>query len=199
MCFFASDKITYMKFIIPAALLLIFFFQNCSSTLKVHTDSAKNLDFSQYKTFDFYEIKEEHLQMKEVNRRRLAMAIELELGYKGIKRNTNDPDLLVNLYSFLNSGERVTSTSGNNSGIGYYGAATPYGTGVGISISSPSSSSQYYSKGTVTFHLVDRKENKLISESLAKIDATDNDSAERIINYIVKRVYGDIPDKVKRR
>ena len=137
--------------------------------------------------------------MKEVNRRRLAMAIELELGYKGIKRNVNDPDLLVNLYSFLNTSERVTTSNTNTSGVGYYGAATPYGTAVGISISSPSSHSQFYSKGTVTFHLVDRQRNKLISEGLAKIEATENDDAERIIAYTVKKVYKDIPDQVKRR
>jgi hypothetical protein len=92
----------------------------CSSSLKVYSEYDKKVDFSQYKTFSFYEIKEEHLKMKEVNRRRLAMAIELELGMKGIKRNIDNPDLLVNLYSFINRKENVTTTTNQNA-VGYYG------------------------------------------------------------------------------
>ena len=181
-----------MKYSLIAALLIALIFQNCSSSLKVYSEHDKKVDFSQYKTFDFYEIKEEHLEMKKVNRRRLAMAIELELGMKGIKRNINDPDLLVNLYSFINRKENVTSTT-NQSALGYYGAASPYGTAIGVSVSPPRSYSSYYTTGTVTFHLVDRKENKLVLEGIAKIDASETDDADRIINYTVKKVFKPIP------
>ena len=158
----------------------------------MYSESNKEVDWSQYKTFDFFEIKEEHLQMKEVNRRRLAMAIELELGMKGMKRNINNPDLLVNLYSFLNRKEYL-STASNESAVGYYGAASPYGTTIGISVSPSKAYSGYETNGTVTFHLVDREENTLVLEGLAKIDATETDDAERIINYTVKKVFSPIP------
>ena len=178
--------------IISAILLIIL--QGCSSALKVYSEYDKKVDFSQYKTFNFYEIEEEHLKMKEVNRRRLAMAIELELGRKGIKRNIENPDLLLNLYSFINRKENVTSTT-NQSAVGYYGAASPYGTAIGISVSNPRSYSSYYTDGTVTFHLVDREQNKLVLEGLAKIDASESDDADRIINYAVQKVFKTIPDK----
>ena len=168
---------------------------SCSAPMKIYTTYDKTVDFSSYKTFNFYEIKEEYLQIKEVNRRRLAMAIELELGYKGIKKVSENPDLLINLYSSINRRE-VTTT--NQGGVGYYGAASPYGMGVGISISPPTSYSNTYTTGTVTFDLVDRKENKLILEGIATIDATQSDDADRMINYTVKDVFKDIPDKVKR-
>jgi len=173
---------------------LVLFFCSCSSSIKVYSEHDNKVDFSQYKTFNFYEIKEEHLAMKEVNRRRLAMAIEVELGMKGIKRDVNDPDLLVNLYSFINRKESVTTTNNQNA-IGYYGAASPYGTSIGVSVSSPRSHSSYYTKGTVTFHLVDREQNKLVLEGLAKIDASEADDPERIINYAVKKVFKPIPYK----
>ncbi len=176
-------------FIIP---LVIF---GCSSSLKVYTTHDKSADLTSYKTFDFYEIKEEHLKLKEVNRRRLAMAIEVELGYKGIKRSVNDPDLLVNLYSLINRSETTVTNEG---GVGYYGAASPYGTAIGISVSPPGNYSKYYTTGSVTIDLVDRIENTLILEGVAKIDATDNDDADRMINYTVKKVFEKIPDKVKR-
>jgi len=183
-----------MKYNLLVLIIVSLILHSCSSSLKVYSEHDKKTDFSQYKTFNFYEIKEEHLAMKEVNRRRLAMAIEVELGMKGIKRNINDPDLLVNLYSFINRKESTTTTN-NQSAVGYYGAASPYGTSIGISVSNPRSYSSYYTKGTVTFHVVDRKRNKLVLEGLAKVDATESDDADRIINYTVKKVFKPIPYK----
>jgi len=168
---------------------------SCSTPIKVFTTADKTVDFSSYKTFDFYEITEQQLPLKEVNRRRLAMAIELELGYKGIKRSVNDPDLLVNLYSAMN---RREVTGGNTGGVGYYGAAMPYGAGVGISVSPPSSFSTTYTRGTVKVDLVDRQENRLVVRGIATIDARENDNAVRMINYTVKDVFKDIPDQIKR-
>lgn len=176
---------------IPLFLILVLFIYSCNSSLKIYTTHDKNADFSSYKTFDFYEIKEEHLKMKEVNRRRLAMAIELELGMKGIKRSINEPDLLVNLYSMINRTESLT-TSSNQGGVGYYGAASPYGTAIGISVS-PGNYSRYYTKGTVTIDLVDRVQNKLILEGVAKVDAREGEDADRMINYTVKKIFKKIP------
>ncbi len=187
-------KTGIMKLNIFITICISLLLASCSSALKVYSEHDKEADFSQYKTFSFYEIKEEHLKMKEVNRRRLAMAIELELGRKGIKRSVDNPDLLVNLYSFINRKENITTNS-NQSAVGYYGAASPYGTAIGISVSNPRSYSSYYTNGTVTFHLVDRKQNKLVLEGLAKIDASESDDADRIINYAVKKVFKPIPDK----
>lgn len=182
---------------IKISILLAFALYSCSTSLKVHTTQEKNVDFKSYKTFDFYEIKEDHLRMKEVNRRRLAMAIELELGYKGYKRSINNPDLLVNLYSLINRTENLNSS--NTSSVGYYGAATPYGAGIGVSVSPKGKYSEYYTKGTVTIDLVDRVQNKLILEGVAKVDAGSGDDADRMINYTVKKVFQKIPDAVKRR
>ena len=61
-------KIRYLLFIVPFILLY-----SCGGPLKVYTTQEKDVDFKSYKTFDFYEIKEEHLKLMEVNRRRLAM------------------------------------------------------------------------------------------------------------------------------
>lgn len=177
-------------------LVLVFGLYSCSNTLKVYSTHEKDVDFKSYKTFDFYDIKEEHLSLKEVNRRRLAMAIELELGYKGYKRHNENPDLLVNLYSLMN---RTVNTAEKTSSVGYYGAATPYGAGIGVSVSPQGKYSEYYAQGTVTIDLVDRVENRLILEGVAKIDAGSSDDANRIINYTVKKVFADIPDAVKRR
>jgi hypothetical protein len=181
---------------LPFFLLLALFIYSCSNSLKIYTTHEKSADFNSYKTFDFYEIKEEHLRMKEVNRRRLAMAIELELGMKGIKRNINEPDLLVNLYSMMSRSENLNA---NSSAVGYYGAASPYGTSIGISVSNPGNNTPYYTKGSVTIDLVDRKQNQLILEGVAQVDAGAGEDADRMINYTVKKIFKEIPDAVKRR
>ena len=185
-----------MKITTFLSLILISLLFGCSSSLKVYTTHEKDVDFTAYKTFDFYEIKEEHLRLKEVNRRRLAMAIELELGYKGIKRSVNEPDLLVNLYSLIN---RTENTVEQTSSVGYYGAASPYGTAIGISVSPQGKYSEYYTKGTVTIDLVDRVKNQLILEGVAKVDAGSSEDADRMINYTVQKVFKKIPDAQKRR
>jgi len=192
----AIKNTEYMKIKILILFIISFAVYSCSSPLKVYTSHEKDVDYGSYKTFDFYEIKEDHLRMKEVNRRRLAMAIELELGYKGMKRSINNPDLLVNLYSLIN---RTENTAEKTSSVGYYGAATPYGAGIGISVSPQSKYSEYYTQGTVTIDLVDRVQNRLILEGVAKVDAGSGDDADRMINYTVKEVFKKIPDAVKRR
>ncbi|NJN25176.1 MAG: DUF4136 domain-containing protein [Cyclobacteriaceae bacterium] len=180
-----------MKLIFPIGLLVLSMMYACSSSTKVYSSRDKSVDFSKYKTFDFYEIKEEHLKIKEVNRRRLAMAIELELGQKGIKKSVNEPDLLVNIYSLLNQTENTYST--NPSRVGYYGGVSPYGLGVGIVVS-PESHTEYYTRGSVTIDLVDRQENKLVLEGVANIDAGNDEDADRIINYSVKKIFSEIPN-----
>lgn len=178
-----------------STLVLILFLSSCSSALKVYTTHDKKVDFKNYKTFNFYEIKEENLKLKEVNRRRLAMAIELELGRKGIKKNVNNPDLLVNLYSLINRKKNTSQT--NAGGVGYYGAASPYGTAIGISVSPPSNIQRYYTKGSITIDLVDRKQNNLVLEGVTVVDAGESEDADRMINYAVKKVFKDIPDAGK--
>lgn len=176
------------------ALLSIMLFA-CSDTLKVYSTYEKDVDFKSYKTFDFYDIKEDHLRLKEVNRRRLAMAIELELGYKGYKRSINNPDLLVNLYTLMN---RTENLSEKTSSVGYYGGASPYGAAIGVSVSPQAKYSEYYAQGTVTIDLVDRAQNRLVLEGVAKVDAGSSEDADRMINYTVKKVFKDIPDAIRR-
>ena len=187
-----------MKFRYVLLLFTFILLYNCSSPLKVYTTQVDDVDFKSYKTFDFYEIKEEHLRLKEVNRRRLAMAIEVELGMKGIKRSINEPDLLVNVFSLINRTEN-TDAENNTSAVGYYGAASPYGTSIGISVSPPAKYSAYYTQGSVTVDLVDRKQNRLILEGVAKVDADSGDDADAMINYTVKEIFKKIPYPSKKR
>ena len=62
-----------------AIVLLSFALQQCSSSLLVKTDYDQDADFSQYKTFAFYQYEDKQAEINELNKRRIHSAIEEEL------------------------------------------------------------------------------------------------------------------------
>lgn len=180
-------------------VLVVFVLTNCSSTLKVKTDIDETIDLGQYETFDFYQIKEENDPLGELTWRRILMAIELELGEKGIKK-TSDPDLLINLYS-LSTKREQTTVQNYGTGMNYYGGMyggyyMPYGYGVGFSYSPNAYAySTSYRDGTFIIDVIDRKRKELVMQSIVtsshEVSSTDSD---RRINYAVKKIFAKIPD-----
>jgi len=181
-----------------AIVYVIFMLANCASTLKVKTNTNGTIDFSQYKTFDFYQVKEENDPLGELTWRRILMALELELGKKGIKKS-NDPDLLINLYSMASQRQQ---TNVQNSGVGMYyggyygGAYMPYGYGAGFSYSPGYAYTTTYRDGTFVIDVIDHRKEELILQSIvtssAQVSSTDS---ERRINYAVKKIFDVIPDQ----
>ena len=94
---------------------------------------------------------------------------------------------------------RAENLNTQTSSVGYYGAASPYGTAIGISVSPQGKYSEYYTKGTVTIDLVDRKQNKLVLEGVAKVDAGSGEDADAMINYTVQKIFKKIPYASKKR
>ncbi len=189
-----TKKWSWLLLLIALPLLLT----NCSSSLQVKTNYDKEADFSQYKTFDFYQIKEENSSLGELTWRRILMAIEQELGQKGIKKS-NDPDLLINLYALSNLRQETTV---NNNGVTYFGGMyggyyMPYGAGFGISYSpNVTTSTSTYRDGTFVIDVIDRRKKQLVLQAVvnssAEVNARDSD---RRINYAVRKIFAKIPNK----
>ena len=55
-----------MKITTFLSLIIISLLFGCSSSLKVYTTHEKDVDFTTYKTFDFYEIKEIRNELTEI-------------------------------------------------------------------------------------------------------------------------------------
>lgn len=70
-------------------------FTGCS-TLQTVSDYDKNVDFSGYKTYGFYDKGLEKLRLNNLDKRRLMAAVESEMNAKGFSKSST-PDLLVNL------------------------------------------------------------------------------------------------------
>lgn len=84
----------------------------CSS-LQTVSDYDKNVDFSKYKTYNFYEKGLEKLRLNNLDKRRLMAAVETDMNANGFSKSTQ-PDLLINLVVVAR--ERV-----DHYGPGFYG------------------------------------------------------------------------------
>ena len=70
-------------------------FVGCSS-LQTVSDYDKNIDFSGYKTYNFYDKGLEKIRLNNLDKRRLMAAVDAEMNAKGFTK-ADKPDLLVNL------------------------------------------------------------------------------------------------------
>lgn len=179
------------------ALLLSY---SCSTTLQVKTQVDEAVDFSEFKSFDFYQIEEEKEKMNELTKRRVLMAIEQELGRKGIKKS-GSPDLVINIYTLVSStqGRVVQNPGGMRTSVGlggyggYYGG---YGGSFGVSYSAPSQSYiKGYRKGQYIVDLVDRESMQLVLQAVVYSETEEgNKDQERRIDYAVRKMFADIPN-----
>ncbi len=77
-------------------LLLIGLVFTACSTLNTVSDYDKDVDFSGYKTYGFYDKGLEKLRLNNLDKRRLMAAVEAEMNTKGFTKSTT-PSMLVNL------------------------------------------------------------------------------------------------------
>jgi hypothetical protein len=173
----------------------------CSTTLQVKTEVDEQVDFSKYSTFDFYQIEEEREKMDELSKRRILMAVEQELGKKGI-RKSNAPDVIINIYTLVSTteGRMISNPGGMSTRVGmggyggYYGG---YGGGFGISYSAPSQTYiKGYRKGQYIVDMVDRSTMQLVLQAVVYAEAQEgNKDQQRRIDYSVQKIFAKIPDR----
>jgi hypothetical protein len=99
-----------MKMIVILCLACAFF--GCS-TVKVFHDYDRQVDFTQYRTYQFSEGIQE-LGLSDLNRDRLIKVIDNEMAVKGFSK-ADMPDILVDIY--LKSQQKVDATA-YTSGMG---------------------------------------------------------------------------------
>ncbi|MCH6233453.1 DUF4136 domain-containing protein [Cognataquiflexum rubidum] len=121
----------------------------CSSPLKVITDYDSKADFSQYKSFSFFELKDTGPGLSELNQQRIINATREELIKKGFIEDQNNPQLLVNVTAIVNEKKQITANSYYNYG-GYY---RPYRWGPSYG-------------GSTVYNVTDLKEGSLIIDIL---------------------------------
>ena len=142
------------------------------STISVTSDYDKEVDFSNYKTFEYYGWTEESDRiLNRFDKERIEKAFGAEFAKRGLKYVKENGDIIVSLFIVVDQKTTTTAytTHYNMGGYGYeprWGWYGGYGTGMG------SSSTQYseedYLLGTLVVDIFDKESKKLIWQSVGQ-------------------------------
>ncbi len=184
-----------MKTKLSSAVLVAFLFTACSST-KYYVDMDKGVDFSKFKTYQYYGWAEESNKiLNDIDQRRIESAFGREFDKRGMQYVEENGDLIVTLYIVT---EKKTQTTANTTHMGGYGYGGHYGWGPAYGWGASSSHTTFneydYTVGTLIIDVYDAKDKKLIWESIAQgtVDEKTKGREERI-NKIVANMMKDYP------
>ncbi len=179
-----------------AALLIALVFSGCSS-IKVSYDYNKSVDFSQYKTYEFYGwAKESDQIINQLDRQRIQNAFASEFKSRGMNYVESGGDLVVTLFFVVQEKKGVTYST--NTYGGYYGGYYGYGPGWGWGPTySTTTAHEYdYKVGTLVCDVYDKKSEQLLWEGIGQKTIDDNpNSHERNIQKAVAQIMWNYPVK----
>lgn len=141
-----------------SVLIFILALAACSSSKVLNTEKADNADFSTYKTFDFYQVEARGDTIsKDFNDRvvKLQDAIALKMQRLGYLLSKTNPDLFINIGIVVKEETQTRQTDFRTDAPRYAGQRR-------YSWKSEQVETGSYRAGTVTVHLVDAKQNKMV-------------------------------------
>jgi hypothetical protein len=180
-----------MKLVRISTMILIgALIAGCSSGLELNNDYDQQLDFSQFKTFQWVDTAKSTGTQgnNSLIAGRVKSAVVNDLTAKGLVESDSDPDLLV-IYH-VGTQDKVDITDyGYGYGYGRWGGA--YGAGGGIS-------TYNYTEGTLIIDIIDASTKQLAWRGTAKGVLEENPSPEQItknINTAVAAILSQYPPK----
>ncbi|SDR72733.1 protein of unknown function [Polaribacter sp. KT25b] len=163
--------------------LFLFLLMSCSSS-KVMTDYDNAINFSDFKTYSFYE--DVGGGLNELDVKRVIFAINFELNQRGFKE-TESPDFYINVTS-------KTSESSNNNSIGIGVGGGGRNSGFGISGGIPIGAKKLNEELVIEF--VNAKTNQIIWEGALNSKIKENrNPEEKELQYteVVKKILNHYP------
>jgi hypothetical protein len=185
-------KLSGLVSLATAALLLA----SCASKPNINTDYDHTVDFSQYKTYAFFNpMGIENPNYSSIYGSIFREAISKEMESRGYTKSDN-PDLLINVSGRLQDKTKVTTTSDpymSGSYYGYrrgrYGAWGGYGYGTTTNVSN-------YTEGTVNVDMVDRVQKRMVWEGVAVGRVNEkrtNEETRKNINAGIQEMFSAYP------
>jgi len=169
---------------------------SCASKPTIESDYDHTIDFSQYKTYGFFNpMGIENPNYSSIYGSIFRTAISKEMESRGYKMSDN-PDLMINVSGRLQDKTKVTTTADPYMSGGYYGyrrgaygAWGGYGYGTTTHVSN-------YTEGTVNVDMVDRAQKRMVWEGVAvgrvKENKT-NDETRANINGGIQEMFAGYP------
>ena len=164
------------KFLGLAIILMII--ASCS-TLKVTSDYDKTVDFTKFKTFEYYGwAQESDKLLNQLDKDRIENAFADEFKKRGLTPVESGGDLIVSLFIVVEQKSQTTAnttTMGSGYG-GYYGGFYGYGPGYGWGggHSTTTVNTYEYEVGTLVCDVFDKASEKLIWEGIGNKTVDDN-------------------------
>jgi hypothetical protein len=169
---------------------------SCASKPTIESDYDHTIDFSQYKTYGFFNpMGIENPNYSSIYGSIFRSAISKEMESRGYIQSDN-PDLMINVSGRLQDKTKVTTTSDPYMGGGYYGyrrgaygAWGGYGYGTSTHVSN-------YTEGTVNVDMVDRTQKRMVWEGVAVGRVNEkktNDETRTNINAGIQEMFAGYP------
>jgi hypothetical protein len=158
----------------------------CGSGIELNNDYDQQLDFSQFKTFEWVPSKGSGggSQISGLIEERIKNAVVDQLTKKGMTQATGDPDVYVAYHVGTQDKVDVTDYGYSYGGYGRYGGAYggPYGAGGG------GISTYNYTEGTLIVDIYDASNKQLAWRGSGKDVLADNPSPDQLTDNINKAV-----------
>jgi len=188
------------------AVTSIILFTACSS-LKVTVDYDKSVDFSKYKTFEFYGWAEQSEEiLSPFDKKRIETAFENEMNQRGLEYVESGADLILTLYIQTEEKTEVQATTTTTGGYGYggyygYGPRYGWGPGYGYGQTTTTYDEYNYLMGTLIIDIYDAAEEQLVFESAGTKQFhpnQDSTTKEKIIKQVADQMMYKYPVKPKK-
>jgi hypothetical protein len=184
-----------MKKNVLVILMAAFVLGGCSS-IKVVSDFDPTVDFTQYKTFEYYGwLEDSDKRINDLDKRRIESAFGAEFEARGLEFVEDGGDLVVGL--FITAQQKTQTTAHTTSMGGGYGGYYGYGPGWGWGGGGHSTTtySEYdYVEGTLVCDIYDKAKEKLVWEGIGTgtIDQ-DPKNRDESIPIAVKKIMAEYP------
>ncbi|NDV43726.1 DUF4136 domain-containing protein [Flagellimonas sediminis] len=169
------------------SFLLVFLLLSCTS-VRVNYDYDKDIDLSNYTTYNYYS--DMHTGLSQLDEKRLIRILDSTMSIRGY-RLAEEPDFFVNILSNEFQGAPSSSV-----GVGIGGGGRNVGGGIslGLPVGSPGI------QRNIQFDFVDAQRDALFWQATAQSGYRENASPsvrESNLRALVKKVFSKFPPKAK--
>lgn len=168
-------------------VLVLLLMSSCGAV--IHYDYEKTTDFTQYKTFNYFD--DMKTGLSELDTKRLIRAIDASLEAKGMQR-TENPDFFIDIMS-----QDIQNINNSNVGVGVGGTGSNMGGGisVGLPIGGNKNSRE------ITIDFVDKRNGErlfwqAVSESTYNINAKP-EQREANFKTLIEKIFKAYPPEIK--
>lgn len=176
-------------------VLLVTAVSACSDVRILRAESGENVDFSKYKTFDFFTVSASGDTITGIFNARIHMlkeAISTELTKRGYRQAGNNPDMLVNIGIKIKEEVQTRQTDWKTDGATRYIGQRNY------TWKSEEVEIARYREGTVALHLVDAAQNKMIWKGvMSSVVSEKNSNVQEAVQKKIKELFKKFPVSVK--